>query len=61
MILEDSNFKAKKRFKLGVITGLKRTRDKTSSLGTIDARIVDGLDHRKVPIKSHYYNLSGKK
>ena len=61
MILEDSNFKAKKRFKLAVITGLKMARDKSSNLATIHAKIVDGLGHRKVPIKPPDCNLCVKR
>ena len=61
MILEDSNFKAKKLFELASITGLKRARDKSSNLATIHARIVDGLGQRKVPIKPHDCLICGQK
>ena len=54
------NFKLKKRFKLAVITGLKRARDKGSNLATVHAKIVDGLGSRKVAIKPHDCNLCGK-
>ena len=57
MILEDSNFKAKTRVKLAAITGLKMALDKSSNFTTIHAKIVDGLGHRKVPIKPNYCNL----
>ena len=59
MILSDSNFKLKKRFRLGIITGIKRARDKSTQLATVHVKIVDGLACRKTKPKPHNCEICG--
>ena len=51
MILQDSNFKLKKGFRLGIITGVKKSRDQKTNLATIHVKLVDGLSLRKTTVK----------
>ena len=51
MILQDSNIKLRKGFRLGIITGVKKSRDPKTNLATIHVKLVDGLSLRKTIVK----------
>ena len=61
MIVADSNPKNTKWFKLGVITGIKRSRNVSSNIATVHVKICEGLSQRKQALKPHSCLICGPK
>lgn len=61
MVLSESNFKNKHRFRLGIITGIKNSRDKNTSLDTVRVKIVEGSATKKTQPKPHKCLICGDK
>ena len=61
MVVENSNPKNIKGFKLGIITGIKRSRDASKNLATVHVKLCEGLSQRKQALKPHDCNICGPK
>ena len=61
MVVENSNPKNTKGFKLGIITGIKRSRNASSNLATVHVKSVEGLAQRKQALKPHNCVICGPK
>ena len=61
MVVENSNPKNTKGFKLGIITGIKRSRNASSNIATVHLKLVEGLAQRKQALKPHNCVICGPK
>jgi len=61
MVVENSNPKNTKEFKLGIIRGIKRSRNASSNIATVHLKLVEGLAQRKQALEHHNCVICGPK